>query len=178
MVQDAGAAAIAVHGLTAAQSYSGSADWDLVARIAADLTIPVFGSGDCLEPQQVIDRMRSGVEGVLVGRGVLRTPWILSQAMDLAAGRPPRVVTLEDRGVFLLDYIDLLKKERVDEARETTHDRWVVNKLRALGSWYTKGLENGSHLRTGINSAPTLEALRQLITEFFGVGLSSAASKA
>ncbi len=178
MVQDAGAAAIAVHGRTAAQSYSGSADWDLVARIAADLTIPVFGSGDCLEPQQIIDRMRSGVEGVLVGRGVLRNPWILSQAMDLAAGRPPRVVTLEDRGVFLLDYIDLLKKERVDEARETTHDRWVVNKLRALGSWYTKGLENGSHLRTGINSAPTLEALRQLITDFFGVGLSSAASKA
>ncbi len=175
MVQDAGAAAIAVHGRTAAQSYSGSADWDLVARIAADLTIPVFGSGDCLEPQQIIDRMRSGVEGVLVGRGVLRNPWILSQAMDLAAGRPPRVVTLEDRGIFLLDYIDLLMTERVDEARETTHDRWVVNKLRALGSWYTKGLENGSHLRTGINSAPTLEALRQLITEFFGVGLSSAA---
>ena len=174
MVQDAGAAAIAVHGRTAAQSYSGSADWDLVARIAADLTIPVFGSGDCLEPQQIIDRMRSGVEGVLVGRGVLRNPWILSQAMDLAAGRPPRVVTLEDRGIFLLDYIDLLMKERIDEARETTHDRWVVNKLRALGSWYTKGLENGSHLRTGINSAPTLEALRQLITEFFGVGLSSA----
>ena len=175
MVQDAGAAAIAVHGRTAAQSYSGSADWDLVARIAADLTIPVFGSGDCLEPQQIVDRMRSGVEGVLVGRGVLRNPWILSQAMDLAAGRPPRVVTLEDRGIFLLDYIDLLMTERVDEARETTHDRWVVNKLRALGSWYTKGLENGSHLRTGINSAPTLEALRQLITEFFGVGLSSAA---
>ncbi len=176
MVQDAGAAAIAVHGRTAAQSYSGSADWDLVAQIASDLTIPVFGSGDCLEPQQVVDRMRSGVEGVLVGRGVLRNPWILSQAMDLAAGRTPRPVTLEDRGIFLLDYIDLLMKERIDEARETTHDRWVVNKLRALGSWYTKGLENGSHLRTGINSAPTLEALRQLITEFFGVGLSSEAS--
>ena len=173
MVQDAGAAAIAVHGRTAAQSYSGSADWDLVARIAADLTIPVFGSGDCLEPQQVIDRMRSGVEGVLVGRGVLRNPWILSQAMDIAAGRTPRVVTLEDRGVFLLDYIDLLMKERVDEAREMTHDRWVVNKLRALGSWYTKGLENGSHLRTGINSAPSLDVLRQLITEFFGVCLSA-----
>ena len=68
--------------------------------------------------------------------------------MDIAAGRAPRVVTLEDRGRFLLDYIDLLMKERIDESRELTHDRWVVNKLRALGSWYTKGLENGSHLRT------------------------------
>src|ERR1700740_1487729 len=53
MVQDAGAAAIAVHGRTAAQSYTGSADWDLVARIAGDLTIPVFGSGDCVEPQAI-----------------------------------------------------------------------------------------------------------------------------
>jgi tRNA-dihydrouridine synthase len=173
MVQDAGASAIAVHGRTAAQSYSGSADWDLVARIADDLTIPVFGSGDCLEPEQVIDRIRSGVEGVLVGRGVLRNPWILAQAMDLAAGRAPRIVTLEDRGKFLLEYIDLLRKERVDEAREMTHDRWVVNKLRALGSWYTKGLENGSHLRTGINGASSLDALRDLITEFFGVGLTT-----
>jgi tRNA-dihydrouridine synthase B len=170
MVQDAGASAIAVHGRTAAQSYSGSADWDLVARIADDLTIPVFGSGDCLEPEQVIDRIRSGVEGVLVGRGVLRNPWILAQAMDLAAGRAARIVTMEDRGNFLLEYIDLLMKERVHEAREMTHDRWVVNKVRALGSWYTKGLESGSHLRTGINSSQSLDALRGLIAEFFGVG--------
>src|SRR5213078_2402621 len=59
MVEDAGAAAIAVHGRTAAQSYSGSADWDLVARIADTLTVPVFGSGDCLEPAQVIAKMTS-----------------------------------------------------------------------------------------------------------------------
>jgi tRNA-dihydrouridine synthase B len=174
MVQDAGASAIAVHGRTAAQSYSGSADWDLVAQIADDLTIPVFGSGDCIEAEQVIGRIRSGVEGVLVGRGVLRNPWILAQATDLAAGRPPRVVTMEERGQFLLDYIDLLMQERVDEARTMTHDRWVVNKLRALGSWYTKGLENGSHLRTSINSAPSLDVLRQLITEFFVAPVSAA----
>lgn len=176
MVQDAGASAIAVHGRTAAQSYSGSADWDLVSQIAADLTIPVFGSGDCIEPEQIITRMRSGANGVLVGRGVLRNPWILAQAMDLAAGRTPRVVTMEDRGNFLLEYIDLLMNERVDEARELTHERWVVNKLRALGSWYTKGLENGSHLRSGINSAPSLDALRHLIVAFFGVHADSTAS--
>ena len=167
MVQDVGAQAIAVHGRTAAQSYSGAADWDLVAQIADDLVIPVFGSGDCLEPQQIVQRMRSGVEGVLVGRGVLRNPWILAQAMDLAAGRPARVVTLEDRGRFLLDYIDLLVKERVDDARAVSHDRWVVNKIRALGSWYTKGLDNGSHLRTTINSASSLLVLREAIATFF-----------
>jgi tRNA-dihydrouridine synthase B len=188
MVQDAGAAAIAVHGRTAAQSYSGSADWDLVARIADELTIPVFGSGDCIEPAHIVDRMRSGVEGVLVGRGVLRNPWILAQAMDLAAGRVPREVTLDDRGRFLLEYIDLLRNQRVREPEgfrhsfETqmpphachhsspkSHDRWVINKLRALGSWYTKGLENGSHLRTTINSTDSLDALHEQIVKFFFV---------
>jgi tRNA-dihydrouridine synthase B len=167
MVQDAGAAAIAVHGRTAAQSYSGSADWDLVAQIAGDLAIPVFGSGDCIEPEQIVQKMRSGVEGVLVGRGVLRNPWILAQAMDILGGRSPRVVTMHDRGQFLLDYIDLLMRERVDDARAMTHDKWVVNKLRALGSWYTKGLENGSHLRTAINSAESLGRLREVVAGFF-----------
>ena len=182
MVEDAGAAAIAVHGRTAAQSYSGSADWDLVAHIARDLTIPVFGSGDCIEPEQIIERLASGVDGVLVGRGVLRNPWILAQAADLAGGLPPRPITLEDRGRFLLDYIDLLMDERVHEpegfrhsvsgvAQDFTparpHDRWVINKIRALGSWYTKGLEGGSHLRIAINGARSLAGLRELIGSFF-----------
>jgi tRNA-dihydrouridine synthase B len=193
MVEDAGAAAIAVHGRTAEQSYSGSADWDLVARIAENLSIPVFGSGDCVEPEQVIGRLASGVEGVLVGRGVLRNPWILAQAADLAAGRTPRQVTLADRGRFLLDYIDLLMTERLREAegfRHTiesespelrrSHDRWVINKTRALGTYFTKGLENGSHVRTAINSATSISELRELITHFFSestvLSHSSAAS--
>ncbi|PYR59053.1 MAG: tRNA dihydrouridine synthase DusB [Acidobacteria bacterium] len=183
MVEDAGAAAIAIHGRTAAQSYSGTADWDLVADIADRLAIPVFGSGDCIDAEQVIARLRSGVEGVLVGRGVLRNPWILAQAADLAAGRTPREVTLEDRGRFLLDYIGLLLNERVREPEgfrhsfesripspeSRSHDRWVINKIRALGSWYTKGLDNGSHLRTGINSTVSIDALLELLAKFFGV---------
>ena len=167
MVQDAGAAAIAVHGRTAAQSYSGLADWDLVTRIASEMTIPVFGSGDCIEPQQIVDRLRSGVGGVLVGRGVLRNPWILAQAADLIAGRPARPIALEDRGRFLLDYIDLLLHERVDETRALTHDRWVINKMRALASWYTKGLDNGSHFRTAVNTTDSLPSLRDTIGAFF-----------
>src|SRR5213594_2371010 len=170
MVQDAGAAAVAVHGRTAAQSYSGTADWDLVAQIADRLTIPVFGSGDCVEPSQVVERMKSGVDGVLVGRGVLRNPWILAQAADLAAGRPPREVTLRERGQFLLDYIDLLVSERLSESDGFRHfapgtekpplargrERWVINKLRALCAWYSKGIDCGSHLRIRINSASSV----------------------
>src|SRR5919108_1131223 len=114
-VEDAGAAAVTIHGRTAEQSYSGSADWELVSKVAGDLRIPVLGSGDCIEPEHVVDRMASGVSGVLVGRGVLRNPWILAQAADLRDGRSPRAVTPADRGRFLREYIDLLLNERLDE---------------------------------------------------------------
>ena len=149
---------------------------------------PVFGSGDCLEPEQVTERLRSGVDGVLVGRGVLRNPWILSQAADLAAGRQPHAVSMSERGQFLLDYIELLLTERLREPEgfrhsfeseipnpesqavergARSHHRWVINKVRALGSWYTKGLDNGSHLRTAINSAESVEHLREIVSAFF-----------
>jgi tRNA-dihydrouridine synthase B len=204
MVEQAGAAAVAVHGRTAAQSYAGSADWEIVTRIAEALAIPVLGSGDCVEPGQVVTRLNGGVDGVLVGRGVLRNPWILSQATELAAGRAPREVTLADRGQFLLEYIDLLMRERIHDtgprtlaslARPTgaapshavtpstryavtpsqhhsvspSHSRWVVNKVRALASWYTKGLENGAHLRVAINTADSVDQLRAHIESFFAV---------
>ena len=172
MVENAGAAAVAVHGRTAAQSYTGAADWSIVAEIASHLEIPVFGSGDCVQPGQIVERMRSGADGVLVGRGVLRNPWILAQAADLAAGRPPREVTSADRGGFLLEYINLLLRERVRPgsaapAARASHERWVVNKVRALGSWYTKGLENGGHLRIAINSAESVDRLVEIIERFF-----------
>ena len=186
-MEDAGAAAIAVHGRTAAQSYSGFSDWEFIARVAAGVGIPVFGSGDCVEPQQLVDRLSQGsVSGVLVGRGALRNPWIFQQAADLAAGRMPHAVTDADRARFLLDYIDMLLKERLHEAEgfrhvapgqgeqpaeasrvARGHDKWVINKLRALNSWYTKGLENGSHLRVAINSAESIAQLRDIIEEFF-----------
>jgi hypothetical protein len=102
------------------------------------------------------------------------------------------VVTRADRGQFLLDYIDLLVHERVhDDAPRTldsirngvrrlspsdpvpqrdatsSHDRWVVNKVRALAAWYTKGFENGACLRTAVNSAASLDELRAHICAFF-----------
>jgi tRNA-dihydrouridine synthase B len=183
-VEDAGAAAVTVHGRTAAQSYTGSSDWDLIGRVAEGVGIPVFGSGDCIEPQQMIERLRdTAVGGVLVGRGALRNPWIFEQAAALAAGRPLREVSSEERGRFLLDYLDLLLKEQAEEADGFRHvapgqvpaspapargrERWVINKLRALNSWYTKGLDNGSHLRVAINAAESIPHLREIIESFF-----------
>lgn len=182
-VEQAGAAAITVHGRTAKQSYTGQADWDFVAEVARRVSIPVFGSGDCVEPEQIVERLRQGVSGVFVGRGVLRNPWILAQASDMLAGRPPRVVTADERARFLLEYIDLLLDDGAREAdgfrhhapampvaadpRAKSRERWVVNKVRALCTWYTKGLDGGSHLRIAVNAAPSVHELRELVDRFF-----------
>ncbi len=185
-MEDAGAAAVTVHGRTAAQSYSGFSDWDLIGRVASGVAIPVLGSGDCLEPGHLVERLANGpVSGVLVGRGALRNPWIFKQAAELAAGRTPAPVTDEDRARFLLAYIEMLQQERLHEAEgfrhvapgqaaagppsgpARGHDRWVINKLRALNSWFTKGLDNGSHLRVAINQAESIAQLGDIIEQFF-----------
>jgi tRNA-dihydrouridine synthase B len=187
-VEDAGAKAIAIHGRTAKQSYSGVADWAFVSEIARTVSIPVFGSGDCVEPEDIVARLQSGVSGVYVGRGVLRNPWILAQARDLMEGRPARTISHEERGQFLLDYMHLLLTENVDEAAGFRHsaptdakatagtqnqreavgrERWVINKIRALCSWYTKGFEGGAQFRIGVNSAKSITELRDLIEGFF-----------
>ena len=187
MMEDVGAAAVAVHGRTAKQSYKGISDWSLIDKVAGAVSIPVFGSGDCVRPDQVVERVaNSGVSGVLVGRGALRNPWIFQQAQEMAAGRQVRVVTARDRGQFLLDYIDLLLHEGIEEADGFRHsavkantrkglalrphssrERWVVNKLRALGSWYTKGNHGGSQLRIAINQAATVTELTDVIKRHF-----------
>jgi tRNA-dihydrouridine synthase B len=184
MVEDAGAAAVAVHGRTAAQSYTGESDWRLINQVAESVKIPVFGSGDCTEPEQVVDRLATGaVSGVLVGRGALRNPWIFSQTAAASRGDAVDPIALAERGEFLLRYVDLLLLERVAEAPGFRHtapgqtpppsgpargrERWVINKLRALGAWYTKGLVGGSELRVAINSAESIDRLREIIMTFF-----------
>lgn len=186
-LEEAGAAAVTVHGRTAVQGYAGRSDWALIARVAESVTIPVFGSGDLIQAAELVDRWRcSGVAGVLVGRGALCHPWIFREAEAYAAGRPAPVVTRAARGAFLLAYLDLLLSERVGEGAGFRHvapghagaaprpdapargrERWVVNKVRALATWFTRGLEGGSRLRAAINQADSVGALRDIIGEFF-----------
>jgi tRNA-dihydrouridine synthase B len=198
--EDAGAAAVAVHGRTAAQAYHGLANWDLIARVAEAVKIPVFGCGDLVEAEQILDRLRhTPVAGVLVGRGILRNPWLFAQAADLLAGRPARDISPQDRGRFLMEYIDLLVAEgpggewppatrglktpgdddalswspgsldpgKAARYARTSHHRLVVNKLRALCGYFTKGFDGGSHLRVAVNQAPSVAELRALIERFF-----------
>ncbi len=195
-VEDAGAAAIAVHGRTAKQSYSGVADWDLVSSIARSVSIPVFGSGDCVEPSDIVNRMRAGVSGVFVGRGVLRNPWILAQANDLTGGagganrcsrraralparlHGPAAGRRGGRGGRVSACRGSIgwsgRRSQPIELPAIGRDRWVINKLRALCSWYTKGFEGGAVAADGgQHDAIARAAPRSFVRVFPGRGMRS-----
>lgn len=85
-LQEAGADLLAVHGRTAAQRYEGEANWDAIANVAAHLSIPVVGSGDVTRAEQVAEKKRLGVAGVMIARGAVGNPWIFREA---SGGEPP-----------------------------------------------------------------------------------------
>jgi len=106
-VEQAGAAALCVHGRTREQRYSRAADWDAIARLAAELTIPVIGNGDLLTWYETHDRwQRSGVASVMVGRGALVKPWIFREIAEKQAWEP-------DASERLAVYHDLAQKMKV-----------------------------------------------------------------
>jgi tRNA-dihydrouridine synthase B len=182
-VEAAGAAAVAVHGRTAEQAYTGQADWDLIARVAAAVRIPVYGCGDLVDPARIHEQLRrAGVAGALIGRGLLRNPWLLAQTGDLFAGRAMRQVTPAQRAAFLLQYVDLLMAEgppaESDPGRgraRQSQERHVVNKLRALCMWFTRGIDGGSHLRVAVNQAESVAELREIVAAFFTAAGDAAA---
>ena len=176
-----------MHGRTAAQSYSGYVGLGPHrARRVGRLAFRSSAAATASSLAQLVDRLREGgrCRACLSGRGALRNPWIFQQARDLAEGRQPREVTAEERAPVPPRLHRPAVTERVDEAQGFRHvapgqmaqreaipargrERWVINKLRALNSWYTKGLDNGSHLRVAINAAESISELREIIEEFF-----------
>jgi tRNA-dihydrouridine synthase B len=103
MAQEAGAAAVTVHGRTWAQGFSGQADWKIIARVKQSVTIPVIGNGDILSYRDGKQMMaETGCDGVMIGRGSLGNPWVFRES-----GRPS---SLEDRRPVILRHIELAKR--------------------------------------------------------------------
>ena len=171
MVEDAGAAAVAVHGRTAAQSYSGVGRLGSGrARSPTSLSIPVFGSGDCVEPEQIVERLRdraskacSSAAACCATRGFSRRPRIWPPAGRRAT------VTLADRRRFLLDYIELLMHERVHDPDERhtagTTGGWSTRSARSRPTT-RRGCARGSQFRSAVNSSRSLQELTDTIDEF------------
>lgn len=160
--RNAGVAAIALHGRTTADLYSGTADWDAIARLKDHLgdTVPVLGNGDIFSAEDALDMMaRTGCDGVVIGRGCQGRPWLfgdLANALNGSAERHRPGLTEVARAVrlhgeYLVDYYG--------------EEFYGVRDLRKHIAWYFKGYPVGGDLRSRLAMVSSLEELDGLLNE-------------
>jgi nifR3 family TIM-barrel protein len=156
--EDAGARALALHPRTRTQMYSGTANWDEIARVVEALTIPVIGNGDITTPEDVLAmRQQTGCAGVMVARGSFGNPWLFAQARDLLEGRAKRPApSVEERFTVALEHARLALRLQGDTRKTAIEFR------KHLG-WYTRGLPGSAELRQRLF---TIESMREAESMF------------
>jgi len=156
-----GVAAVAMHARTARQMFAGEADWSHLARLKETLAIPVIGNGDIKEPEDALRMLaETGCDGVMVGRGATRNPWIFRQIAARLEGSRMGEATLADRRDLILEHFRMVA-EREDSL-------FALHKLRKFTGWYTHGLPNGRKLRQAINQIPDVPTFLATVEAFLG----------
>ena len=156
-LQDVGVAAISIHGRTKSQMYRGEADWTLIAETKANprLQIPVFGNGDLVSPEQIIEaQKRYGVDGVLIGRAAIGNPWIFEQTKALMQGVTPKEITIDDR-------VNVCR-EHLLAAVDFKGERQAIFEMRKHYGAYFKGLFDFKRFRIPLVTVTTLDEVLEI----------------
>lgn len=157
IAEEAGAAAIAVHGRTREQYYSGRADWEIIRQVKEAVQIPVIGNGDVTSGERAAAlREQTGCDGVMIARGAQGNPWIFSEllAYEETGAFPPR------------PDIDEIRSTMLRHARlqiEYKGNYLGIREMRKHVAWYTKGLRGAARLREQINKVESYEELEELL---------------
>lgn len=161
MAEGAGAAMVIVHGRTRMQMYRGHADWRAVGEVKAAVGIPVLVNGDILTVEDAVEALaQSNADGVMVGRGTMRDPWLLRRISDHFAGRTPYTPSLIERRDALLRYFDML-------ALDSHTPRRAMGRMKKVTGYFTRGLPFGAELREQIYHSFSVEAIRDAVHAYF-----------
>ena len=157
IVEEAGGAAVAVHGRTREQYYSGKADWEIIRRVKEAVSIPVIGNGDVTSGETALAMMRqTGCDGVMIGRGAQGNPWIFRELAEYE-----RTGTMPERPSG-----ETVKEAMLRHARlqmEFKGEYLGIREMRKHVAWYTKGLEGAARLRDAINRVESYQELKDLL---------------
>ena len=157
-LQDCGIAALAIHGRTKTQMYSGQADWTMIGQVKSNprIHIPIFGNGDITSAARMLEvRERYGVDGVLIGRAAIGNPWIFEQCRRALEGLPEREISIAERAEVC--------RRHFQAAVEFKGERTAVFEMRKHYSAYFKGIPNFKPVRLALCSAPTAAAVEEIL---------------
>jgi tRNA-dihydrouridine synthase B len=157
LAEQAGVAAIAVHGRTREQFYTGTADWDIIRRVKERVNIPVFGNGDVRTPQDAERLLAfSGCDAIMVGRAAQGNPWIFRQIRHyLASGEVLPPPGLAERLEVLARHLGMLIEHK--------GERIAVCEMRRHAAWYTRGLPRAAEIRVRLNQAECREDFARIL---------------
>ena len=157
--EGAGAAALTVHARTREQMYSGRADWDVIARVKAAVSVPVVGNGDVRSAEDYRAMIvRTGCDGVAIGRGAQGNPWVFSEIRAALRGEAWAPPTPRERVDMALRHASM----QAGYIGETT----AVREMRKHVAWYIQGLRGAARMRDAVNKALTLEKLREMLNDY------------